>query len=106
MLKNSDKEKVWQTIAVLNEALELDQEAVQKLIDYRVPCNDDLADHETIQVLANEDGSNTRVGLLGIINGILGKDEDSGWGYVAAEYRDEKLVGFLLAPSVETENDY
>lgn len=53
---------------ILNEALEADPEAITQLLSLRVPCNQTLAAHPTIQV-RDEKGEVT-VGALGLVNGI------------------------------------
>lgn len=58
-------------IQTLNEAFELDPEAISKLVEMRVPCNDQLADHPTIQVVLPPGTNCYHVGLLGILNGII-----------------------------------
>lgn len=74
----------------LNEIAKHDPEAIAKLIGQRVPCNDELADHPTVQV--HQELGMTRVGMLGILNGIVGaidKEGDlKGYGYIAAVYDD------------------
>lgn len=83
------------TIALLNEALKIDPVAIQTLIEYHTLCNEDLADHPTIQVSEHPfKGYTYRVGMLGILNGLFGTDEKS-WGAIAAVFSDEnKLIGF------------
>ena len=84
------------TLKVLNEMVEADREAVQLLVETRVPCNDALADHPTIQV-HSEHGRHS-VGLLGVVNGLLGADTD-GWGFICAEFDDKmQLVSFKRTP--------
>ncbi len=67
------KEGVFEVfVRILNEAFELDPAAVHALLCNRVPCNERLADHPTIQVSENpvlSDGS-CHVGMLGILNGV------------------------------------
>lgn len=70
-------------IEVLNEALLIDPEAIQSLLAIRVPCNQKLADHPTIQVM--ERNGKYTVGVLGLLNGIFGADEN-GCGYLAGEF--------------------
>jgi hypothetical protein len=83
-----------QAVELLNEAFTMDPEALTALTNNRVPCNEALADHPTIQVL-DEDGS-PKVGLLGILNGIFGADEN-GQGCLAALYSDDGVQkGFVL----------
>jgi|GEM_PF-935247 len=71
-------------IEVLNQAVEADPEAMRALIAHRVPCNEKMASHPTIQVAAaGASGRSARVGMLGILNGMFGVDEH-GWGRIAA----------------------
>lgn len=72
-------------IAVLNEALAIDGSAIKALCELRVPCNKELADHPTIQVMANKEGTEFKVGFIGILNGLFGISSD-GWGAIAAEF--------------------
>lgn len=72
-------------VELMNEALALDPVAVRKLCGRRVECNRALADHPTIQVRSN--GMRYAVGMLGVLNGIAGADED-GWGHVVAVFND------------------
>lgn len=82
------------TIRLLNEALKLDPQAVTALIEHRVPCNDQLADHPSIQCGHPPDQPTARVGLLGLLNGIFGADEN-GWGPIAAVFEEpDTLVRF------------
>ena len=69
-------------IKTLNEALKLDKSAVVELLETRVPCNEDLANHPTIQVTHEN-----KVGLLDILNGIVGV-KSNGWGYITAVFKD------------------
>jgi len=75
-------------IEVLNSALEADPAAVYALVESRVPCNEALADHPTIQVLA--EGGTYGVGLLGILNGLAGTQVVKGrpgWGRISAVFQ-------------------
>ena len=76
--ENVSLEKV---VEFLNDALEKDRTAISKLVNDRVDCNDELAEHDTIQVKCYE--GEQSVGLLGLINGLFGKNE-KGWGYLSA----------------------
>ena len=78
-------------ISVLNDALKKDPDAIKSLVESRVDCNGDLAAHETIQVGERQD--KFTVGILGIINGFFGSNDD-GFGAFAAFYNDDKLTHF------------
>lgn len=82
-------------VALLNEAFAADPAAVSQLADNRVPCNDKLADHPSIQ-LGGVSGKNT-IGMVGLFNGLAGVNEN-GWGCVSASYDSKtgRLLGFLL----------
>lgn len=84
----------------LNDLVELDRPAIAALIANRIPCNQLLADHPTVQVAATAGGYH--VGLLGILNGLCGVMED-GYGYIAAVLDEgaspgsfQNLVGFKI----------
>lgn len=86
-----------QFILVLNELVGVDRKALETLIEFRVPCDEFLADHPTVQVSVSGEGEakSCQVGLLGILNGLVGVQED-GWGYITAVFDDghrlEKFV--------------
>lgn len=98
---------VEEAIAVLNRVHALDPNVMQALIEFRVECNEQLADDETVQVAVKGEqlhrASGTElaeynVGLLGILNGIFGIQPDTTTGYIAAVYnRSMQLLRFELA---------
>ncbi len=61
---------VKRALDILNDALERDPEALTQLINARVSCNERMTKHKTVQVGVH--GGDYRVGVLGLINGILG----------------------------------
>jgi len=68
-----------EAIAILNRALEEDRVAISELmLDHKVECNGALADDETIQVgkRLKLGESVSTVGVLGILNGLFGIDDD------------------------------
>jgi len=74
----------------LNEIASHDKAAMEQLIEERVPCNDQMADHPSVQVSVRN--GTTMVGALGIINGVVGTIPAGplkGWGYVAAVFDDD-----------------
>lgn len=79
---------VEHAVDILNQALKLDPKAMTKLVQNRVHCNSDLAKHETIQVGNYHEPGVYTVGLLGILNGLFGIDED-GYGAIYANISDE-----------------
>ena len=109
MLRKNVTPKI--AVSILNNALEMDREAVQALIDTRVPCNAKLAEHDTIQVA--EAGPSVADGemeysvcFMGLLNGLFGVDERTGYGPIMAVFENEdpnddgpgKLL--LFAPTV------
>ena len=91
------KEKVTldKVVDLLNQALELDPEAINELFSTRVVCKDGLADHPTIQVFTDKERGFSRVGLIGIINGIFGIDNE-GWGHFGVKLdSNDKIEEFL-----------
>lgn len=72
-------------IDFLNSILKIDEKALNSLISHRVPCNKELGEHKTVQTLC--DNSNYTVGLLGLLNGMCGKDEND-WGFIVAEVNE------------------
>lgn len=83
-------------IELLNSAVEADDEAIRELcFDKRVNCNEELSTHPTIQAHCyDEDGNvldNCSVGVLGIINGLFGIDEN-GWGVIGAVLDDKRNI--------------
>jgi hypothetical protein len=93
---------VDEVISLLNEVYKLDPELAEKIVELRAHCNESIAAHPTIQV-AKVQGEYL-VGILGILNGLCGKDED-GYGYIAAMYDDKGLLtGFKSRKKVENFN--
>lgn len=87
-----DEAKVREVVEVLNRIHEKDPIVLPTLINYRVPCNEELAADPTVQVGRTKDG--WEVGFLGIINGICGVNAED-IGYIAAYFEKGKgLVRF------------
>lgn len=89
MLKIASLDVDW-VLELMNSALECDREAITKLVENRVPCDEALSNHYSIQV------SDGKVGLLGILNGLCGVDEETGYGPICAIYdkNNEFIVSF------------
>ena len=73
---------VVEAVRVLNDALERDPKAVRELFKHRVPVNNTLAEHPTIQVR-----NDSTMSVLGLLNGLFGCAPD-GWGFIAAMVGD------------------
>lgn len=71
---------------ILNEALEADPQAITALLSLRVPCNETLAAHPTIQV-RDEKGEVT-IGTLGLLNGMSPDPNIA----IAAEWETEEAL--------------
>lgn len=84
-----DTEAIDQAVEVLNRIHKADPSVLDSLIRYRVPCNEELANDPTVQVRVHHEV--TDVGILGIINGLFGVDENN-WGYIYANFNG---MGYL-----------
>lgn len=93
-------------IAFLNSLVAIDQYAMAELLCIRVPCNETMAKHPTVQVAAGGEKSmltyiapgTWRVGMLGVLNGYCGTidegNERAGWGPISAVYDRGRLLRF------------
>jgi len=77
---------VEDALEVLNRAAKTDPEAMESLRNAQVYCNEALADDPTIQVNSYSEKGKTKVGFLGIINGLFGIDDESGMGAICMAY--------------------
>ena len=86
-----------EAISQLNSMLEMDRDAMTRLVEMRIPTRH-LLDHATVIVYKPE-GQTPMVGLLGIINGLFGIRED-GWGPICAVFgeRGEGITEFKRTP--------
>jgi len=82
---------VEKAVNLLNAALALDPHALTELVNMRVECNKDLANHPTIQSGQYQDVY--RVGFLGLMNGALG---DSPTGVIGAEGPIDDVTGRFI----------
>lgn len=80
-------------IALLNKLLELDRPAMAALLANRVPCNESLANHSTVQATAQHGGYH--VGMFEVLNGLFKKLEKAKMRYV---FDDGFLVRFERTP--------
>lgn len=67
---SSPDPNVQRALDVLNDALERDPIALTQLVNARVTCDLRLSKHKTVQTGVYEDTH--KVGVLGLVNGILG----------------------------------
>jgi hypothetical protein len=93
---------IKEVVAFLNEILEIDNYAMTAFVSMRFTCNKALADHPSVQVGLYNDRY-FEVGLIGILNGIFGKDE-YGWGHISAVYKDGKIEKFNLLTDKQIKN--
>ena len=102
----SEPVTVQAAIDLLNEASQLDPLAMRSLVEYHVPCDYTLADHPTVQVDCTENGDPI-VGMLGIINGLFGVDENA-QGKITGVWDPNDPgapVTFILNPEFEGNTD-
>lgn len=90
-----------EVVTLLNELVALDQDAMTALVENRVVCNEALANHPTVQVvgLLGDGDNNCMVGILGILNGIFGTDDEH-CGALEAVFDGDRLIGFGLRKGV------
>jgi hypothetical protein len=80
---------------------------IETLIETRVPCSKATLDHPTIQAVVVEENGTPTIGLLGLLNGLVGVDPRlvgprRGWGYIAANFDDDmKLTNFQRVKNAE-----
>lgn len=80
-------------IAFLNSLVEVDSNAINLLVGTRVPCNEDMADHPTVQVGMGDSGLPV-VGILGVLNGYCGIRSDYNGPIMAVFEDDGTLIRF------------
>lgn len=80
----------------LNDMLVVDPVAVNALFNTRIMCNKAFGGHPAVQTAAyGGKGGPCCVGIIGIINGLFGADED-GWGHFAVEVDDGAITKFIV----------
>lgn len=80
-----------EVVDFLNDLHAKDPGVVWALIETRHPCNEAVDNHPTVQV------TDQGVGMLGLLNGLVGIREGDGWGYITAHYDGETLLGFSVS---------
>lgn len=83
-----------QIVDYLNHLLKIDYNTIENYCFSRICCSKKLAKHPTAQVHKDEFG-NYSIGLLGILNGLIGVDEE-GYGCIAADMKDGNIKKFVL----------
>lgn len=83
-------------LETLNELLALDKEAMCNLLEARVECNEAMAEHDTLQVLAI--GKGYMLGILGVLNALFGARED-GWGEITLKLNDNNEAAAFIRTS-------
>lgn len=73
---------IYEVVEFLNELLVIDKKAINNLFSTRFECNEKLAAHPTVQAGYNKEINYSDVGILGILNGLFGANEN-GWGAIA-----------------------
>lgn len=96
-----------EVVDLLNDLMRRDFAAVRALFELRVSCNAELASHPTVQVKFEDAGGEApiqfNVGLLGILNGLFGVD-DQKRGVIRSVH--DSMLGlqrFELAPADQCE---
>ena len=93
-------------VRFLNGLIDYDREAIEALVNARVPCNSKLALHPTVQVrthLSDICCDTHEVGLMGIINGLCGASEqDEGYVYAIYDGTTKALIRFQVGPTEGT----
>ncbi|MFA5071223.1 MAG: hypothetical protein WC511_02520 [Candidatus Pacearchaeota archaeon] len=76
----------------LNKLLSIDSQAIQRLFAYHVSCNSGIIHHPTVTVNEKD-----RLGVLGLLNGFVGKDALSEGLIVAITDSSGKIVKFKVS---------
>jgi|ERR1035437_2180646 hypothetical protein len=90
---------------LLNEMNRLDPQAtLQLIIKTNVPCNNEIANHKTIQVYADTAAGTAKLTMLGFLNGLFGINKD-GYGCLAAVFDDKtgRLTEFRASDNFKTQ---
>jgi len=86
-------------ILFLNDLLDRDRTAISTLLETRVPINEALVRHPTLQHTRNYLTTKPEVGLLGVINGLFGTLQGgprNGWGPITARFDEHNnCLGFF-----------
>ena len=84
-------------VQLLNSLVHADPDCMHNLTEQRVPCNQAVVEHPTVQVWSH-DGKDL-LGLLGVLNGIVASEDE----LIEGVYDDETtlLKSFRLREKVK-----
>ena len=83
-------------VRVLNSALDADPQCLQGILRFSLVCSEAMAEHPTVQVQAYGDEP-PRLSPLGLINGLFGMDDRTGYGHISMFVSDDNSIeGFVL----------
>lgn len=85
-----DVKRAKALVRFLNDLLDLDRAAIGDLVNSRVPCNQALAVHPTVQVGVSNGAF--VVGLLGLLNGFCPPPNPDQGGYLVAHFDDDGVL--------------
>lgn len=88
---------------LMNDLLQLDRSCVNEMIKTRFRCNQDTADHPTVQVRKYPEDEYFTVGLIGILNGLFGIREDGFGGLCYECDEDGNVIKFKPTPPPKKE---
>jgi hypothetical protein len=91
----ADRLEATAVCSYLNELIALDPAFMSAIVSHRPVCNAALAEHPTFQV-GMIDGAYC-AGLIGLLNGFLGKHETgphAGHGLIYGRFVDDQVIGF------------
>jgi hypothetical protein len=98
-------------VDLLNQVVRLDPDFADSFFSMRKRCNDALADHPTIQSVADSlEPSDSMVGVLGLLNGLFGvadAGEKAGYGAVTMHCDDftKRIYAFSLTDFGPTQGE-
>lgn len=101
MMEVKKEVKIEEVVEFLNTLLDIDPYAINALFSMRVGCNEEMANHPSVQISVSGDNYYS-AGVIGVLNGLFGADE-YGWGHISATYDDGKLINFRLLTNKDVE---
>lgn len=92
MLKDNITPK--QVVDLLNEMLKIDEKAIVDFVKRKTYCNKKLAFHPTLQVDSYSEKGKYKVGMIGFLNSLFGKNKH-GFGCICYIIeKDGRISGF------------